>query len=49
MATLLWFIAVALVLYGLFELAGRQAVVRGISLVVAGLLIGPLFNQIVAS
>lgn len=41
MATLLWIIAVVLIIAGLFVLLARRNIRWGIVLIVAGLLVGP--------
>lgn len=41
MATLLWIIAVALVIGGIYVLVARRDILWGIVLIVVGLLVGP--------
>ncbi|GAB2856176.1 hypothetical protein GCM10022221_64750 [Actinocorallia aurea] len=41
MLTLLWLIAVVLVIYGIYVLIAQRNVLLGIALIVIGLLVGP--------
>ncbi|ROO83150.1 hypothetical protein EDD29_0643 [Actinocorallia herbida] len=41
MGTILWLIAVVLVIYGIYVLIARRNVLLGIVLIVLGLLVGP--------